>query len=162
LYLTILFGRKQNRLPRPHLKNSTKLITTGTTILLGNQIRQLPSQPRSLGFHANDILAQQKARAMHGAQPPVIPPSDPVLFNQFMMAQRQNLKRQNAQAQLIKEVVLNEVKNREQSIEPDYYASTEFKKGDEVYQGAKILLSQMLTGKTPLSLKDAFYILEHA
>jgi hypothetical protein len=117
-----------------------------------------------LGSHANDIIAQQNAKAMKqmGYKPPVVPPSDPAQLHQFIIDQyNQN---QNPEAELVKEVIgdLNEIRNSEQSRRRDYYASDEFKNGNAAYLKAKILLGNMLTGKTKLSLKDAFYILENA
>jgi hypothetical protein len=118
----------------------------------------------SLGAHANYIVAQQNDRAMRqmGGRLPVIPPSDPAQLHQFIIDQYNQNKnpKDDAASEVIRD--LNEVRNLEQLRPPNYYASEKFKTEDATYRKAKDLLGNMLTGKIPVSLKDAFYILESA
>jgi hypothetical protein len=113
----------------------------------------------------NSMVQQQNARVMQqmGHRPPIVPPSDPVLFHEFMMSQQRN-RSQDSQTQLIQEVLndLNEIRSAEKARSRDYYSSEKFKTENATYWKAKGLLGNMLAGRTPLSLKDAFYILENA
>lgn len=125
----------------------------------GNQQTSIP-----IGAHANDIIAQQNARAMQqmGYRAPAIPPSDPTLLAEFMRNQYNEYTRQTRESnELLAD--LNELRNddllRRKS---NYYSSEKFKTESASYWKAKTLLDNMLSGKTPLSLKDAFYILENA
>lgn len=117
-----------------------------------------------MGAHANDIIAQQNARAMQqmGYRPPVIPPSDPTLLAEFMRNQHREYLQQTQQSnELLND--LNELRNDDLLRgESNYYSSEKFKTESASYWKAKALLDNMLSGKTPLSLKDAFYILENA
>ncbi|MFO0508311.1 MAG: hypothetical protein ACK5YS_05515 [bacterium] len=121
-----------------------------------------PSYP--MGAHANDIIAQQNARAMQqmGYRPQVVPPSDPTLLAEFMRNQYNEYLQQTQQSnELLRE--LNELRNDELSRKnANYYTSEKFKTESASYWKAKALLDNMLSGKAPLSLKDAFYILENA
>lgn len=125
---------------------------------LGNQ------QIIPMGSHANQILAQQNANAMRqmGYRSPVVPPSDPALMGEFMRSQYNAYLQQTQQSnELLND--LNELRNddllRRQS---NYYSSEKFKTESASYWKAMALLENMLLGKTPLSLKDAFYTLENA
>lgn len=117
-----------------------------------------------MGGHASDIAAQQNARAMQqmSYNPPVVPPSDPMLRHQFILHQHKEYleKREKAKALLND---LNEARNdlliRNSA---DYYSSEKFKSESASYWKAKEVLDQMLLGKIPLSLKDAFYSVENA
>jgi hypothetical protein len=117
-----------------------------------------------MGAHANDIIAQQNARAMQqmGYRQPVVPPSDPTLLTEFMRNQYNDYLQQPQQSnELLND--LNELRNddllRRKS---NYYSSEKFRTESASYWKAKTLLDNMLSGKAPLSLKDAFYILENA
>jgi len=125
----------------------------------GNQQSSYP-----MGAHANDIIAQQNAKAMQqmGYRPPVVPPSDPTLLAEFMRNQYNDYLQQSQKSnELLND--LNELRNddllRRKS---NYYSSEKFKTESASYWKAKALLDNMLSGKTSLSLKDAFYILENA
>jgi hypothetical protein len=126
---------------------------------MGNQQTSIP-----MGAHANDIIAQQNAAAMRqmGYNPPVIPPSDPYLRHQFVLNQYNSELQQNRERnELLRD--LNELRNDDLSRRnSNYYSSEKFKTESASYWKAKVLLDNMLSGKTPLSLKDAFYILENA
>jgi hypothetical protein len=119
-----------------------------------------------LGAHANDIIALQNARAMQhmGVKPPVAPPSDPVLLQEFMRNQRREYQEAESKRRMHQEVLddLNERRNDDASREDAFYASERFKADNASYWKAKQQLSDMLAGRTPMSLKDAFYILENA
>jgi len=125
----------------------------------GNQQSSIP-----VGAHANDIIAQQNAMAMQqmGYRPPVVPPSDPTLLAEFMRNQYNEYLQQTQEAnELLNE--LNELRSDELSRgNSNYYASDKFKNESASYWKAKELLGNMLSGKAPISLKDAFYILENA
>jgi len=121
-------------------------------------------QSYPMGAHANDIIAQQNAKAMQqmGYRPPVVPPSNPTLLSEFMRKQYNEYLQQTQQSnELLEE--LNELRNDELARRnSNYYSSEKFKTESASYWKAKALLDNMLSGKTPLSLKDAFYILENA
>jgi hypothetical protein len=125
----------------------------------GNQKASYP-----MGAHANDIIAQQNAKAMQqmGNRPPVIPPSDPTLLAEFMRNQQtEYLQMTQERNKLLEE--LNEIRSDQvQRDNSNYYSSGKFKSESSSYWKAKALLDNMLSGKTPVSLKDAFYILENA
>ena len=117
-----------------------------------------------MGTHANNVIAQQNARAMQqmGYRQPVFPPSDPTLAHEFIVNQYKESYGQQAE---LNEVLndLNEIRNDEfLRRKSNYYSSVKFKTESASYWKAKALLGNMLSGKTPLSLKDAFYILENA
>jgi hypothetical protein len=125
----------------------------------GNQQSSYP-----MGAHANDIIAQQNARAMQqmGHRPPVAPPSDPALAHEFILNQYKQTYGQQAE---LNEILsdLNEIRSDGiQKKNSNYYSSEKFKTESASYWKAKALLDNMLSGKTPISLKDAFYILENA
>jgi hypothetical protein len=117
-----------------------------------------------MGAHANNIVAQQNARAMQqmGYRQPVVPPSDPTLAHQFIVDQSKQTYAQQAELnEILNE--LNEIRSDDiQRKNSNYYSSEKFKTESASYWKAKALLDNMLSGKTPLSLKDAFYILENA
>lgn len=121
-------------------------------------------QSNPLGSHANDISARQNARAMRqmGYQPPLTPPSDPARLHEFVVNQHNQV---NAKENELEEILndLNEIRNDElQRHESNYYESEKFKTESASYWKAKAQLNDMLSGKTPLLLKDAFYFLENA
>jgi hypothetical protein len=117
-----------------------------------------------MGTHADNIVAQQNTRAMQqmGYKPRVVPPSDPVLAHQFIVNQSKQTYGQQAELnEILNE--LNEIRSDDiQRTNSNYYSSEKFKTESASYWKAKALLNNMLSGKTPLSLKDAFYILENA
>jgi hypothetical protein len=125
----------------------------------GNQQYSYP-----MGTHADDIIAQRNSKAMQqmGYRPPAVPPSDPALAHEFIINQ---YKQSSVQQTELNEVLndLNEIRS-DQALRDNsnYYSSEKFKSESAAYWKAKALLDNMLSGKTPISLKDAFYILESA
>ncbi|MFM7431817.1 MAG: hypothetical protein ACKO1F_18265 [Flammeovirgaceae bacterium] len=152
---------------RPSFKTYNSNQIVGYYINSSSQPRnQYHSSQQSypLGSHANNITAQQNARAMQqmGYRPPVVPPSDPALAHQFIVSQVNNYSQQIDEVEGVLSE-LNELRNDELSRKnSNYYSSEKFKSESISYWKAKELLDNMFSGKTPLSLKDAFYILENA
>ncbi|MBT1705807.1 hypothetical protein [Chryseosolibacter indicus] len=153
--------------PQPSSFNTIKLHESGSYYTnsalqaghLDNQRRSMP-----LGANSSDIIAQQNVRAMQQMGyrgRPQVPPSDPTLLHQFIVNGAE--VKYNNTNHLIEEVLidLNQIRADEEgrfnSINLNHSKS-----GIEKYEKAKLLLSDMLTGKVGLSLKDAFFILESA
>jgi hypothetical protein len=145
---------------RPLTANSSYINTSNQS---NNQDISTSHAAYSMGGSADKIIAQQNARAMQqmGYNQGQIPPSDPSRAHEFIKNQYAKVFRQQAK---LNEVLndLNEVIASEHEQKAEYFLSDKFKKESNSYWKAKTLLTDMLNGKTNLSLKDAFYILESA
>ena len=115
------------------------------------------------GTKAQDIINQQNARAMQqmGYKPPVLPSSDPLVNHQRMLEHHNRTQQRLA---IVNEALedMNNIRDTELAYTPAYYNSEKFRQSHARYQQAKEVLSSMLSGKSTLSLKDAFYALESA
>lgn len=74
--------------------------------------------------------------------------------------QRSQAKKSTSRREVL--ATLNEIREDELSHAPAYDNAPAFMEATASYWKAKSLLAQMLVGKLPLSLKDAFYIVENA
>jgi len=119
------------------------------------------------GATADDIIAQQNKILLKqmGYSIPVTPPSDPLLLHQFIIDQynKENTPKTLQQQQEILEL-LNEsyVVQNTKRYSSLFSKSTEYTKLSKPFSDALQTLNDQLTGKTALSLKDAYYTLENA
>jgi len=139
-------------------------VQTGSTYVNPNSRKSYQQSSGSPGASANDIIRQQNDAALKqmGHHTPVLPPSDPALIGDFIINQYKH--EENSETQFAYKVIeeLNEIRRKESVKRDDYFDTDKFKAETKNYWKAKSLLNDMLTGKIPLSLKDAFYILESA
>lgn len=122
----------------------------------------------SMGGNAGNIINQQNRQAMQmmGYQPPVVPPSDPQQFHQFMMNQYNQSVNANKNYEQHQELlkILNEINAEEKGkrFNPAYYTSADFTAKTKSYTDALQYLKDMLAGKKQLSVKDAYFAMENA
>ncbi len=111
-------------------------------------------------------LQQQNLQIMmqNGYQPPAIPPSDPTLSHQFIVNQYNQNTQDSKQARQIKELqeILIEMKKNEVRNTSASSAVNNNSAQLQKYNKAFSAIKNMLDGKTPLSLKEAYFQVEQA
>lgn len=137
-----------------------------TNSILTQQSYQTPTQNYPMGATAQDIINQQNKQALQqmGYNPPVVPPSDPYLTHQFIINQYNQTQNKSYQQHQELLNILNEANTNEtgKRMSFEYYKTAEFATKTKPFNDALETLKNMTTGKTPISLKDAFYLMESA
>lgn len=116
-----------------------------------------------IGANADDIIKQtnQQTLKMMGYEPPIVPPSDPYLAHQFIIEQAQQTSYSSGQQkELLK--ILNEAHSENSNNRSRNYSSPAFTTQTKSYTDALQALRNMLSGKSPLSIKDAYFNIESA
>ncbi len=135
-----------------------------TNSTLTQQNQQTTTQNYSIGGNAQDIINQQNRQVMQrmGYNPPVVPPSDPYLAHQFIINQYNQTQNKSYQQHHELLNILNEANTNEtgKRMNFEYYKSADFASKTKPFTDALTTLKNMASGKTPISLKDAFYLME--
>jgi hypothetical protein len=105
---------------------------------------------------------------MQGYQPPILPPTDPTLAHHFILHQYDKTDPKNSAYNKERELknVLSEFKNDERinDYKSNYFTNNNSNSAVDLtgYQNAFDKINNMLSGKAPLSMKDAYYYAETA
>lgn len=125
-----------------------------------------PTSPsNTLGSTATQVQQQTNNQAFQtmGYSPPSVPPSDPAAAHAYIIEQskkeNKQLKQQKEVEQLLGESKADRATRQTKTI---HYTSPEFTQQTQAFTNALQKIKNMLNGKTPLSLKDAYYAIENA
>lgn len=143
-----------------------------TNSTLTQQNQQTPTQNYSMGATANDIMEQtyrmtEERMGGYIDRPYLTPQQNQqarqnFIINKTIQANNNNSK-SNQQNQVLLSI-LNEANTNEtgKRMNFEYYKTSEFASKTKSFTDALSTLKNMASGKTPISLKDAFYIMESA
>jgi len=118
-----------------------------------------------LGSTAPQVQQQTNNQAFQnmGYTPPSVPPSDPAAAHQYIQNQYKNQSKQIQQQQeLMKLLDESKADRGTRKVKPINYNSPEFAQQTQAFTNALQKIKNMLTGKTPMSLKEAYYAIESA
>lgn len=109
-----------------------------------------------LGGTANDVFRQNQnaANQRMGYEPPVVPPSNPVLTHQFIFQQAQKTSREQQQLPEVQKLLKKDI--------PVYPVNAERLNTTRNYHQAYQALVDMQNGIQPFSLKQAVFLIENA
>lgn len=150
--------------------NVGNLYYTNSTLTPKNQ--QTPTQNYSMGATANDIMEQtyrnaEKQMGTYMDRPYLTPQQNQqarqnFIINQTIQTNNNNSKSYQQHQELLS--ILNEANTNEtgKRMNFEYYKSPEFASKTKPFADALITLKNMASGKTLISLKDAFYVMESA